>query len=337
MRVLFIYRHPDMGFSIGKVFHPIEEAMRKYCEVDALYLPIPNYKPIGLWKNIRCGIRTAKLKQYDIIHITGSEHYLLPFLKKQRTVVTVHDLGFFTNQHLNFRSIWKYFLWIKTLKYADRVTFISEKSQLEAKRYVRFQQGQDCIIHNPLGREFKYKEKKFNSSHPTVLHIGTKPNKNLKNTLIALKDFPYKLRIIGKLSKAQKNILKIYQTDYTNTYNLTDEEIVEEYEKCDIVNFPSFYEGFGMPIIEGQAIGRVIVTSDLSPMKEVANGTAILVNPNNVTSILNGYKEAIQHYQTYIKAGLENISRFQLDAITKKYYKLYLELSQSKSYSKKII
>ena len=37
MKILFIYRHPSMGFSIGKVFRPIEEEMKKYAEVDSIY------------------------------------------------------------------------------------------------------------------------------------------------------------------------------------------------------------------------------------------------------------------------------------------------------------
>ena len=49
MKVLYIYRHPDMGFSIGKVFRPIENEMRKHAEVDSIYLPVPNYSVKGLW------------------------------------------------------------------------------------------------------------------------------------------------------------------------------------------------------------------------------------------------------------------------------------------------
>ena len=92
MRILYIYRHPHLGYSIGKVFRSIEEEMKKYAEVDAIYLPEPNYSLKGLWKNIRYAQKYCKRKKYDIIHITGTEHYLIPFLK-QCVVVTIHDLG----------------------------------------------------------------------------------------------------------------------------------------------------------------------------------------------------------------------------------------------------
>ena len=47
MRILFIYRNPAMGFSIGKVFKPIEEEMKKYAEVDSIELPVANYSLKG--------------------------------------------------------------------------------------------------------------------------------------------------------------------------------------------------------------------------------------------------------------------------------------------------
>ena len=91
MRVLFIYRNPGLGYSIGKIFKPVEEEMKKYADVDCVYLPVANYKPAGFVKNIRAAREAVNKKHYDIVHITGAEHYLLPFLKGQRTVITVHD------------------------------------------------------------------------------------------------------------------------------------------------------------------------------------------------------------------------------------------------------
>lgn len=69
-----------MGYSIGKVFKPIEMEMRRYAEVESLYLPVPNYSPKGLWKNIKAAKAAIIEKEYDLVHITGTENYLIPFI-----------------------------------------------------------------------------------------------------------------------------------------------------------------------------------------------------------------------------------------------------------------
>lgn len=89
------------------------------------------------------------------------------------------------------------------------------------------------------------------------------------------------------------------------------------------MNFPSLYEGFGMPILEGQTIGRVVITSDISPMKDIAKDTAILVNPTDVNSIRNGYKRAIELHKLYVERGYKNIKRFSVETIVNEYKKIY--------------
>ena len=322
MKVLYIYRHPDMGYSIGKVFRPIEEEMKKYAEVDSIYLPIPNYSLKGLWKNVRYALEHCKKNRYDVIHITGTEHYLLPFLGNKRTVITVHDLGFYTKKNC-YRNILKYILWIKTLPLASYVTFISEKSKNEALQLVKFKDGEYSVIMNPIGREFSAKPKDINKSCPTILHIGTGINKNIESTAIALKDFPCKLRIVGKVTDKQKFVLNLYNINYECISNLTDEEVLQEYKNCDIVNFPSLYEGFGMPIIEGQSIGRPVLSSNISPTKEVAADAAVLVDPTSPESIRNGYEILLKASEKYIEKGFENIKRFSLSRISKEYFEIY--------------
>ncbi|MDO5131076.1 MAG: glycosyltransferase [Prevotellaceae bacterium] len=113
---------------------------------------------------------------------------------------------------------------------------------------------------------------------------------------------------------------------YSNVYNLSNDEIIQEYVNCDIVNFPSTYEGFGMPIIEGQAIGRVVVTSNISPMNDISNGSCVIVDPYNIESMKNGYIEAIRKNQYYVEKGMENVKRFSLSTITKEYLELYRSL-----------
>lgn len=328
MKVLLVYRNPSMGFSIGKVFKPIESELKKYCNVISLELPNRNYSISSLIKNILAVRRFLHNNNFDIIHITGTEYYLIPFIPFKKVIVTVHDLGFFTNHDLSFHTLWKWFLWILPLRFAERVTFISEKSKEEAEKNITFKNTQTRVINNPIGVEYNYYHKFSDYKRPVVLHIGTKPNKNLNNTIIALKDIKCHLRIIGILDSNTIALLYLYKIDYSVASDLTDEAIIKEYQNCDIVNFPSLYEGFGMPIIEGQAIGRLVITSNLSPMKEIAGDGAVLVNPFDPESIRRGYNDGMLNSLRYIKAGLTNVKRFSIEQITTDYFKLYKEIAK---------
>lgn len=326
MKVLYIYRNPEMGFSIGKVFKPIETEMRKYCEVDRVVLPCVNCSPMSLWKNVRVAREACKKKHYDVIHITGAVHYLLPFLREWKTVVTVHDLGFFTNNKLTLRTLLLNLLWIKTLPFASYVTFISEKTEKEVRKLVRIKEGLGATVLNPVGSEFKFFSKSINVTNPRILHLGTNPNKNLETTAIALQGMPCLLRIVGKLTDEQKEILDLYKVEYENVWDLTDEQILQEYKECDFVNFPSLYEGFGMPIIEGQAVGRPVLTSILSPMQEVAGDGAVLVDPTKPESVRKGYEELKKNPQIYVEKGLKNVKRFTLADITLQFLEIYKKI-----------
>lgn len=325
MKILYIYRHPNLGYSIGKVFHPIEEEMKKYAEVDSIYLPIANYTLEGLWTNIRYVWKHCRNRKYDIVHITGTEHYLLPFLLGNKVVVTVHDLG----RYFNLRGVrrWRYWLMqIAVLKFASVVTCISSKTYSEIQENVFISKRKLIVIPNSVDNQFTFYPKEFNSDCPTILHIGTKPNKNLGRSIIALKGVKCKLRIVGKVSESDIVLLQNNKIEYSVVYNLSNDEILQEYCNADIINFPSYYEGFGMPIIEGQATGRLVITSDIEPMRTVAGEGAIFCNPYDVESIHRAYIKGINnsdYRDRIIKVGLENVKKYSLGYLTDKYYDLY--------------
>lgn len=312
-----------MGISIGKVFKPIEMEMKKYAEVEHIYLPYFGYRLKSLIGNIRVVIQKINDNEYDLIHITGTEHYLLPFLRRNKTIVTVHDLGFYTNKKRSLKSAWKYFCFIKTLKFAKAAVFISEKSKIEALNIVSLKNI--YVINNCVPPEISFSNR-LPSPLPKILHIGTNPHKNLDRVIESLKNLSIELYIVGKLSTENELKLKNYSIKYHQFYNISDQLIAKLYANSDIISFPSLSEGFGMPIIEGQAAGRIVVTSNLSPMKEVAGGGAILVNPYDIESIKEGFLMAIQRPQHIIDLGLENIKKYSIKSIVDKYFKLYTDL-----------
>ena len=322
MKILFVYRNPTMGFSIGKVFKPIEEEMDKYAKVDSIELPIANYSFKGLWTNISYLRKHLKKASYDVVLITGTENYLLPFISSAKKVVVVHDVKSFFNHVSGVRRKIKELMFIKVLGKADKIVSISEQTQNELENYGL----KSDVIYDPVSPTFTFVNKNLDKECPIILHIGTNSNKNLHNTILALKGLKCFLRIVGKISAEDIKLLYDNNIEYSTCYNISDEELLEEYRNCDIVNFPSLYEGFGMPIIEGQATGRVVVTSNLSPMKDVAGGASILVNPRDVLSIRKGYIEAINNGDKYVEKGLENVKRFSVSSITIQYFNLIKEL-----------
>ncbi len=325
MKILYIYRHSDLGFSIEKVFRPIEYEMKKYAEVDSVFMPIANYSLHALWENVKFVRKIVKTNRYDIIHITGTEHYLIPFLHGNKVVVTVHDLGRLFNLHSFHR--WKYWLMqVLPLRYAAMVTCISEFSKSEIKKALPFSNEKIVVIPNEVGDDFQYTKKVFNLQSPIILHIGTRPHKNLSRTIKALIDIECRLRIIGKVDKRDLELLEQNRIQYEVLVNLSDEELRAEYCNADIVNFPSCHEGFGMPIIEGQALGRLVVTSNIEPMLTVAGNGAIICNPYSVESIREAYIKIITGVicvDDIMKKGLKNVEKYRLPIVAKQYFELY--------------
>jgi glycosyltransferase involved in cell wall biosynthesis len=85
--------------------------------------------------------------------------------------------------------------------------------------------------------------------------------------------------------------------------------------------FPSFYEGFGIPILEAQASGLPVVTSSVSSMPEVAGEGALFVDPNNPTQIAEAVYKIISDQAVrdrLIALGQENIKKFSWEKCARK-------------------
>lgn len=329
MNINYYYRNKKTGFSIGVVFDTIVNEIGINNQVIRTFLPYPNATIPSILKN--GWFAKNEEKNNYINHITGDVHYLLWFLRRRKTIVTVHDIMYYHYLKGIKKKIWK-LLYITPLKRAAHVTFISDFAYKQVSEVINLDMKKVHIIPNPVDSSFTYSPKEFNVKKPIILHIGTLERKNLERTIEALDGIDCHLRIIGELKEQTIYLLKRHHIEYSNGINLTHEEIVTEYRNADVINFPSLFEGFGMPIIEGQATGRIVITSNLSPMKEVAGNGAILINPYSAEDIRNAYLSVIQNEsirEQLINEGLKNIENYKVREVVQQYTDLYKEIYEN--------
>lgn len=329
MLTFFFRKRRDAAFSIEELFTSIFTNLPQEIKYKSVHVPEEGATPKVLWKN---GV-FAKKNQSEINHITGDIHYLVFFLPKKRTVLTIHDLRPLYRGSLIKRFVLKLLWFYGPAKAAGYVTVISEATRQDLLKHVPGIGKKVYVIPNCISPSFTFLPKEFNKNLPRILHLGTKENKNLERLIRALEGLNCHLRIIGPLSLNQETLLLEHNIRYSSASNLAFSKIVEEYKEADILSFVSLQEGFGMPIIEAQATGRPVITANTSSMPEIAGEAALFVDPENVEEIRRGITKLLgdeRLRKQLIKKGLGNIKRFQPEAVAAKYAALYKKILNSK-------
>lgn len=309
--------------SVENVFANIEPYLKKEYVVNKAYLPEDRY--LSPTKFVRNVLFTLSVKG-DVIHVTGENYFCACFTPKNKTVLTILDYVAFENMTGVSKFLDWLFMYYIPIKRSKYVTCISDKVYEDTIRKFPWCAGKTKMIPVSISDDYQCNLKEFNKEKPIVLVIGSTPNKNITRIIQALSGVKCKLDIVGKLSEEQIHLLKILEIDYQNSYNISNKEVLKHYQECDLVCFASTYEGFGMPIVEAQAVGRPVVTSNIDPMRSVSGGAASLVDPLSVGSIHDGIVKIIQddyYREKIIKDGLNNCQKYKNVVIAKEYIKMY--------------
>jgi len=319
--VCFIERREGGSPSIERVFRAVADELEKE-RISSSFVSMPYGNGLlGTFLNLIL----FRPPQADIFHITGHVNYLGLTLPRNKTVLTTHDLTI-----MDLRSgirrwlIGKlFFVWpSRRLKF---LTAISDATKTRLAAFASIPPNKIRVIENPL-LIAPSRKLEFNVKEPTILQVGTAPNKNVERLIEAVAGLRCRLHIIGNLSCGLRQRIRDLELDFVNDVSLDDPCIEQAYRNADIVTLCSTDEGFGLPIIEGQASGAVVITSDRSPMKDVAGGAAILVDPEDVDSIRTGISAVVADRELrdrIINAGRRNIERFERSNIARQYIGLY--------------
>ena len=335
-RLTYFYRRKNpVFFSLEQVFgriaHELAAGFKNEYAVREVCAPFPS-KLSTLLPNIRW----ARREQGDINHITGDIHYvLLGFSRKKVNVLTIHDCVRLRSLSRTDPRYWVIkWLWHEwPMRRADVITTISESTKNDLLRFTSCTPEKIRVIPNYIDPDFRPGPPRPFGNPPRILFVGTTENKNLDRLAQAMEGIPAELDIIGVLNERQTACLRRHGIAYTQCSGISREALLEHYHGCDLVAFPSTYEGFGLPVLEGQAVGRPVLTSDLSPMREIAGDGACLVDPYDAGSIREGLLRMIgdsAYRDQLVRSGLANAGGYSLGNIVASYARLYAGLLEKK-------
>jgi glycosyltransferase involved in cell wall biosynthesis len=286
---------------------------------------------------VRLGLdlgRRIRADRPDLVHV----QYTAPLICPAPIVVSVHDISFLEHP--------EYFPWLRaaqlrftvrrTMERAARVLTPSEFSRSAILRAYSLDPARVEVVPiavSPLFRPLPRQSaairvsNSFGITGPYIVTVGDlQPRKNqiglieaFERLLAECPQLPHNLVIVGKdtwfsgrvHARAQASRLanRIHFTGWVG-----DDDLVQLYGASDLMVFPSWYEGFGLPILEAMACGRAVACSDTSAMPEVADSAALLFDPGSPDAIVRAMRDVL--LDNDLRARLERLGQGRASLFT---------------------
>jgi glycosyltransferase involved in cell wall biosynthesis len=289
--------------------------------------------------------------RFDLFHSFNSELALYGNIK---SVVTFHDLKyirypFFLNNFSRIKSGYLRCVMKKGAKKANKIIAVSENTKKDLVQLLGINRDKISVIYEASNLGIYSQEgnsisncdilKKYSIQKPFFLYVGEKrPHKNLDGLIKAFK--------IYKEKYDQKNIsLVLTGKKYSNydgylntakklgirnnlilTGFVSEKDLKTIYSEAESLLLISFYEGFGIPILEAMECRIPVITSNISSMPEVAGEAALLVDPNNITEIaenMNRITSSKKIREALVEKGLKRAKQFSWKKTARKTLEVY--------------
>jgi glycosyltransferase involved in cell wall biosynthesis len=289
-------------------------------EPQAWFFPLPKNFIVKVipfsffWTQLRISWEML-IHPVDVLFIPASA---LPIIHPKKSVVTIHDLAwnFYPETFTWFnRSFLQLSTWF-AVKFAYKIIAVSEATKKDLIKEYKTNSGKIAVIHHgyeigpssvngPASAKALAGKQLSNVLPPAyILFLSTlQPRKNLEGLIKAfrllkqeLPELPQKLVVVGKPGWKFEPIFKDINDNkdivvYMN--HVSEQDKFAILSGAEVLVLPSFYEGFGMQILEAFAANVPVATSNISSMPEVAGEAAVYFNPNNITEIKNAIKNIL--------------------------------------------
>lgn len=282
----------------------------------------------------------------DLMHFC---HFNAPIFYKKAYVVTIHDLtlSFFPGKKMNniFRKL-AYKLVLKLVtKHAKHIFAVSKNTKKDIINLLKVDSNKISVIYNGINPEFSKKTKvsrkdlfsNLNISKDYFLYTGVwRDHKNLLGLINAFSQFNkesrYQLVITGKYNPLYKEVVdlvkKLDLKDSIRLVGMVSENfLMALYQYSLAYVFPSFYEGFGLPVLEAMQSETPVLASNTSSIPEVCGeGNAIFFNPYNIDEIVNALyliSKDKKIRENLIKRGKDRVKDFSWFDMVKEILSVY--------------
>lgn len=312
----------------------------------------------------------SELQDVDVIHYPWFDFYFhtLPIKKPYPTVVTIHDaipLIFKDHYPVGFRGKFNFFLQKISLKNCKAYITDSNSSKKDIIKYLKL--NDEKVFPIPLAADAEFKilndtsllhvKRKFNLPERFLLYVG---DANW------VKNLPFLIRSLHKLIKTTKDIgdLKLIlvggvflkrvddivhpeleslkmvnklikeldlEKSVIRVGNIEKDELAAFYNLAIIYIQPSFYEGFGLPVLEAFSCGVPVICSNGGSLPEIGEDAALYFDPDNQKQFINLTLEVLQNKslrERLVKSGLTQAGKFSWQKCIEETIKIYNKLSK---------
>jgi len=302
-------------------------------------------------KGIRIPINLLLRQKPDITFFPNFVRW--PLTGKGKSVIVIHDIAFeYFPQYIGAKNL----IYLKkqvprSLREADHIVAVSEYTKQDIMKHYGVSPAKISVVHPAIDHSDYYPRdhKTVAAARTTyklpeqyILFVSTlEPRKNIIGLLDAYALLPQKLQqdfpliFVGGKGWADTDLLARFEK-YKNLPirrlgYVPDEDMAAVYSGASLFVYPSFYEGFGMPVVEAMACGVPVITSNVSSLPEVVGDGAKLVDPKSTPSITKAMIEILENktLQADLRAkGLAEAKKFTWETSAKNLLRVFSELTE---------
>ena len=296
----------------------------------------------------------------QLVHV----QYTAPLDCPVPVVVSVHDVSFL--EHPDYFPVYRsmQLRWTvrRTIRRAARILTGSDFSRDSIARAYDLDPDRIAVIPNaagggfhPVRRETAVAEvrRRFEIATPFIFSVGDlQPRKNHIGLIQAFAELiganpklPHQLVLAGKQTWFSGRVVEAARRSGVAERIrflgfVSDDDLLQLYNACDLFCFPSFYEGFGLPVVEAMACGAAVACSNTSAIPEVADGAALLFNPYTFDEIARTMVDLIllpELRARMARLGLQRSMHFSWQKTAQKTLEVYCEVVEQCQPARRLI